>query len=67
MYSSRYFGYIWEIKNKAVKLLFFFLIQYNTTKIRIAFRSPKLFNKYLKKLMELKRLNQAVLKFYYYL
>lgn len=66
MYSSRYFGYIWEIKNKAVKLLFFFDSD-NTTKIRIAFRSPKLFNKYLKKLMELKRLNQAVLKFYYYL
>ncbi len=47
MYSSRYFGYIWEIKNKAVKLLFFFDSD-NTTKIRIAFRSPKLIKEYLK-------------------
>jgi hypothetical protein len=41
MYSSRYFGYIWEIKNKA-EILLLFLIQFSTTKLRIDFRMPNL-------------------------
>ncbi len=41
MYSSRYFGYIWEIKNKAVKLLIFLKL-ISATKLRIAFKMPNL-------------------------